>query len=50
MSLHVEFTMQMRLPFFTLASIGLHYSLTVFFHGSNELPAANFYFRQMPTQ
>jgi len=39
MSLHVEFMMQVRLLFFTWASIGLRYSSTVFFHGSNDLPA-----------
>jgi len=54
MTLHVELTMQMRLPFFTFASIGLHCSLTVFFHGSNDScsdkSAVNFYLRQMPTQ
>jgi hypothetical protein len=38
MSLHVELIMRTRILFFTSASIGLGYSLTVFLHDSNDLP------------
>jgi len=39
MSLHVELARQMRLLFFASASIGLCYSSTISFHGSNDLLA-----------